>query len=91
MRYVSTRGGDQATFAEAISRGYARFERAQERCASAGRHVRARTDEWQLVPHARHTQHTHTKYTHTHRRDGGLYMPESVPDISLAELESWQV
>jgi len=24
-------------------------------------------------------------------RDGGLYMPETVPDISLAELESWQV
>ena len=46
MRYVSTRGGDEASFAEAISRGYA--------------------------------------------RDGGLYMPASVPDISLAELESWQ-
>ena len=43
---MSTRGGDEASFAEAISRGYA--------------------------------------------RDGGLYMPASVPEISLAELESWQ-
>jgi threonine synthase len=45
MRYVSTRGGDDATFAEAISRGYA--------------------------------------------RDGGLYMPERIPQISLEELKSW--
>jgi hypothetical protein len=38
MRYLSTRGGDQATFAEAIARGYARFELAQapvRECGSA--------------------------------------------------------
>eukprot|EP00277_Geminigera_cryophila_P025666 CAMPEP_0179476686 /NCGR_PEP_ID=MMETSP0799-20121207/55666_1 /TAXON_ID=46947 /ORGANISM="Geminigera cryophila, Strain CCMP2564" /LENGTH=67 /DNA_ID=CAMNT_0021287045 /DNA_START=87 /DNA_END=287 /DNA_ORIENTATION=- len=46
MKYVSTRGGDEATFAEAIARGYA--------------------------------------------RDGGLYMPEHVPQITLKDLEEWK-
>jgi threonine synthase len=46
MRYVSTRGGDVATFADAISRGYA--------------------------------------------RDGGLYMPEHLPQVSLQELQGWK-
>ena len=46
MRYVSTRGGDEATFAEAIARGYA--------------------------------------------RDGGLYMPEQLPRITVEELRHWK-
>lgn len=46
MRYVSTRGGDEATFAEAIARGYA--------------------------------------------RDGGLYMPEQLPRITVEELRRWK-